>query len=319
MVSPGTDLDEPAQRLRAHGALLVVQVCFGLFPLFGTWSLRELSPWALACWRVGAGALLISALALALHGRAFWPARADLPRLVLCSVLGVAANQVLFLAGLERSSATHAGLVMCLIPAFTFLVAVLLRQERMQVRRALGVATALVAALGWYLWEEPVEVGRHVAGDLLMVANTLCYAFYLVLSRPLVRRMPPLVVLAWMYGVSALALPLALPFVELLPAGLSHRALASLAYVIVFPTFLAYLLNLYALARVRASTTAVYVYIQPLIAATSGALLLGERITPVLGLAAAGIFVGIWLVARRPPSPALASAPPTLSGGPPRG
>lgn len=300
MVTPRPDLDDPRQRLRAHGALLVVQVFFGLFPLFGTLSMREFSPWALACWRVGVGAAAIGALAFAVHGRDFWPKRADLPLLALCGWLGVAANQALFLVGLERSSATHAGLVMCLIPVFTFLVALGLRQERLEPRRAVGVALALLAAVGWFLWEEPLVARRHLLGDLLMVANTLCYAFYLVLSRPLVRRIPPLVVLAWIYLASALLLPFALPFVELVPAGVSAHGWLSLAYVLVFPTFLAYLLNLYALARVRASTTAVYVYIQPLIAATSGALVLGERPTPALALAAAGIFAGIWLVARRP-------------------
>lgn len=319
MVIARTDLDGSAQRVRAHGALLVVQVMFGLFPLFGTWSMREFSPWALACWRVGAGALAISALALALHGRDFWPARADLPRLALCGLLGVAANQALFLVGLQRSSATHAGLVMCWIPVFTFLVALLLRQERLEPRRALGLGLALVSAAGWYLWEEPIAVGRHALGNVLMMANTLCYAFYLVLSRPLVRRLPALVVLAWVYLASALLLPLALPFVELVPAGLSTRAWISLVYVLAFPTFLAYLLNLYALARVRASTTAVYVYVQPLIAATSGALLLGERPTPALVVSAAGIFVGIWLVARRVPTRAAGPGPVGLSGGPPSG
>ena len=301
MVTPRSDLDDPRQRVRAHGALLVVQVLFGLFPLFGTWSMREFSPWAVACWRVGVGALAISALAYAVHGRAFWPARADLPRLALCGLLGVAANQALFLVGLQRSSATHAGLVMCLIPVFTFLVAVMMRQERIEARRALGLALALSSAAGWYLWEEPLAVGRYAVGNLLMVANTLCYAFYLVLSRPLVRRMPPLAMLAWLYIASALLLPFALPFVELVPDGISTRGWASLTYVLIGPTFLAYLLNLYALARVRASTTAVYVYIQPLIAATSGALLLGERPTQALWISAIGIFVGIWLVARRPP------------------
>ena len=43
-----------------------------------------------------------------------------------------------------------------------------------------------------------------------------------------------------------------------------------------------------------------YIYLQPLIAATAGWWLLGEHLTPAVGGAAAFIFVGIRLVARRP-------------------
>ena len=81
-----------------------------------------------------------------------------------------------------------------------------------------------------------------------------------------------------------------------------------LAFILVFPTSLAYFLNAFALSRLRASTTAMYVYVQPLITGVAGAVLLGEELTRGLLLSAGLVFAGIWLVARRPsgarPAPA---------------
>lgn len=290
------------ERLRAHAALFAVQLAFGLFPLFGLFAFGEggFAPRAVACLRILVGAALVLGLAAAAHGRRALPPRALWPRLVVCSWLGVAANQLLYLEGLSRSNATHAGLVMCGIPVFTFLAALLLRQERFEARRALGVVLALLGGVLWALRERPELVAAYALGDALMVANTLCYAFYLVLSRPLLVRLPPLVVLGWVYALSIPLVPFLLPGVALVPDGVTRRAVLSLGYVLLVPTVFAYLGNLYALARVRASTTAIYVYLQPLFAGLAGALWLDERPTPALLLCAALVFVGIRLVAARP-------------------
>lgn len=294
-------VSDPAARgrIQGHAALVAVQLFFGLFPVFGKLAFEAFSPGAVAAWRIGFGALATGALALAVHGRRAWPGARDLGLLALGSVLGISANQWLYLEGLSRSTATNAGLVMCLIPVFTFAIALAARQERFAMRRGLGVALALGGALAWRLAERPDLVRAHALGNLLMVLNALCYSAYLVYSRPLARRHPPLVVLAWVY---LWALPLA-PFfaapAELLPADAARRAWLALAYTLLFPTFLAYLFNLFALSRLSASTTAVYIYVQPLIAAVAGFALLGERPTPALGLAALLVFAGIALVALR--------------------
>jgi drug/metabolite transporter (DMT)-like permease len=64
---------------------------------------------------------------------------------------------------------------------------------------------------------------------------------------------------------------------------------------------------MFALERVRATTTAVYIYAQPLVAGIASWMIFGERLSANMGLAAICLFVGIWLVARRPPE--IAEAP----------
>lgn len=301
--------DTPKERLRGHLALVVVQFCFGLFPLFGLTAMREFAPLSVAGWRMLFGAAALMGLAVLKYRRRVWVGWRELPIMFALSLLGVVLNQALFVQGLARSTSTNAGLVMCLIPVFTFVLAALARQERLVPLRTFGVALSLAGGLLWFNAEDPQLVSKYATGNLMMATNALCYAGYIVLSKPVARRHPPLVILGWIYGLSLLSVPVLVRGVELVPADVSSSGWRSLAAVLIFPTFLGYLLNLFALERLRASTTTIYIYLQPLIAATAGWWLLGEHLTPAIGGAAACIFVGIRLVARRP-GPA-ASLPPS--------
>jgi drug/metabolite transporter (DMT)-like permease len=310
------EIHESRQRAAGHAALLAVQVFFSLFPIFGKLAFvpGAFTPMTVGAWRMTFAALLLGAIAFGVHGRKAWPARADLLRLALYSFLGVTANMALYLEGLKRSTATNAGLMMCLIPVFTFAIAALCRQEEVKLSRAFGLAVALAGASLLFWAEEPDLVRAHGFGNFLMVLNTLSYAAYLVLSRPLTRRYPPLVVIAWVFLWSLPWVPVFLwrdlhaatnaapPTLHdiLFPPLADARAWGALAFILVFPTALAYLLNTFALSRLRASTTAVYVYMQPVMTGLCGWWVLGEEPTPILFGAAVVIFLGIWLVARAP-------------------
>jgi len=300
----------PRQLVAAHASLVGAQVVFGLFPVFGQVAFQPggLAPLAVGAWRLGAGAAILTVLAALVHGRNALPARAHLPRFVAAAFLGVAINQGLFLVGLARSTPINATLVMCLIPVFTFALAALVGQEAYSVVRLVGVIIALAGLLPLLFAEGVHTLGRHGVGNLLMVGNSLCYSAYLIVSRPLARRYPPLVVITWAYVFSLPFLPFFAWGQPLIPAPRHTAVWAALAYIVIFPTVVAYLLNMYALAHVRASTTAIYIYAQPLIAAVASWLAFGETPTAGMFVATVCLFVGIWLVARRPPPVEAAAA-----------
>lgn len=300
-------------RANGHLALAAVQICFASFPIAAKIVFRDgaFTPFSLSVWRIAFGAASLLGAALLVHGRKAIPKGRDLPFLLLCSFLGVTANMALYLEGLSRSTATNAGLMMCLIPVFTFVVAAVARHETFRASRALGVLVALAGA-SMLQFTGGTELGpemsrEHAIGNLLMVMNTFSYAVYLVISRPLLARYPSLVVIAWVFV-------LAVPFAPFLARGqrLVPDAGAgtwwSLAFILVFCTSVPYLLNAFALARLRASTTAIYVYAQPLITGLSSRWVLGERATRGTLVSAACVFLGIWLVARGRERPAAAPA-----------
>jgi drug/metabolite transporter (DMT)-like permease len=288
-------------------ALVFVQLFFGLFPLFGKLAMTDFAPLAVAAWRILFGAVALLAIALALHGTRALPRPADLARLQVCALLGVVINMVLFLEGLERSTAVNAGLLVATIPVFTFSIAVGVGQERFDLARGTGIALAFAGVALLFLQRGPDFTSETLLGNGMMVVNAFCYSIFLVVSRPLLARYPPLVVIAWVFVLSTWSVPIFARGSEFLPADVSLKGWLSLGYVLIFPTVLAYLLNTFALSKVSASTTAVFIFLQPLIAGTSGVLVLGEKLLPITMLSAATILAGVWLVARRRTSARIAS------------
>ncbi len=309
MVSPRGDAkmrsDPARERTRGHVALVFVQLCFGTFPLLAKWAFEAFDPAAIAGWRVLVGAAALLAIAFAVHGREALPARREFPRLLLCAVLGVVLNQVLFLEGLSRSTAVNAGLLMPLIPVYTFLVAWIARQERFSGVRGLGILIAFSGTTYLLLQKEPDLSRPYLVGNLLIATNALSYSMYLVVSRPLAQRMPPLVLIAWVYALSTWTVPFITRDAAFVPQEVQARAWVALGLILLFPTVVGYVLNTYALSKVSASTTAVYVYLQPLIAGATGVMLLGESLGPGILVAAVAIFIGIRLVILRPATPPL--------------
>ena len=275
-----------------------------MFPIFGTLAFAAggFSPLGVGAWRIGAAALTLGGISLAVYGRGSMPRRCDLPRLFLCALLGVVINQGLFLLGLARSTPMNAGLVMSLIPVFTFAIAAGVGQEAFSLGRGAGIGVAFVGAALLLLGQGSGLDSGHGLGNALMVLNALSYSSYLVLSRPLLERYRSLSVIAWIYILSLPVLPLFMIGQKLLPDAGAHTAWWSLVYILVFPTVIAYLLNMFALARLRASTTAVYIYLQPLITGVAAWMVFGELPTRGMGGAALLLFLGIWLVARKPAS-----------------
>jgi drug/metabolite transporter (DMT)-like permease len=181
---------------------------------------------------------------------------------------------------------------MCMIPVWTWLIAVGVRQERFRWKRALGVALAFAGTV-------PLAQMR-LTGNGLMIANTLCYSIYLVIAKPLTAKYPPLVVLAWVYLLSLPAVPFLLLGRSLLPAAPGDAEIWwSFGYVLVGATVLSYVLNLFGLARVRSSTTAFYIYLQPLITAVAAWWMLGEEVPGTYAFAAVGLVLGGVLVLDR--------------------
>jgi len=321
----------PARSTRSgHAALLAVQLVFGLFPVFVLLAVDGgFAPQALAAWRLVFGTVAVGAVAFLAHRRAVRVRRGLFGPLLVCSLSGVLANQVLALEGTARTSASAAGLLMTMIPVFTFAIAAVTRQERFTLRQIVGVPIAmsgavylLVAARG-----ASIEGSDPALGVALILANTFCYAGYLVYSRRVLVELPPAVFLFWVYLLSLPAAPFLAWGHDLVPSATDPVAVArgwwGLALLLVGPTFLAYLLNAFALARVPASVTAIYIYMQPLIAASGGALVLGETLAPALFVAASLVFSGIALVtmgrARSglPPEPSPTNT--ASQGAPPRG
>jgi drug/metabolite transporter (DMT)-like permease len=286
---------------QVHAALITVQVLFALWPVAGASLLRFMSPAALVGVRLALGAPILALAARAALGRLSLPSPAELLRLAGLAALGISLNQLLFVGGLARSGPVNASVAVLLIPPFTVGAALLLGRERPSARRLLGVGVALIGGAVLVGAERFDGSQARLLGNLMLVANTACYALYLVLARGAIARLGSLQTVAWVMVLGALeALPLTAADTLHIPwSTLPLSAWGSIAFVALGPTVLTYLLNAWALARADSSTVATYVYAQPPIAALAAFLLLD--ITPtVRALIASGIIaLGVALANQR--------------------
>jgi drug/metabolite transporter (DMT)-like permease len=295
---PTPDL-APGLDLRVHAVLCGVQVLFGIFHVVAKAVLAEMDPLALAGLRVlGAAPLL---LAVAWRYDRVRPRARDLPALALLGALGVFANQVFFILGLERTTATNAAILMVSVPVLAVGVAALLGVERLGPRRLLGVALAVAGALV-LLDPGRLQLGPGVAlGNALILTNGLCYASFLVLQRPILERLPWRTVIAWAFLLGGvLVLAAAAPALARLPsAHVSTRTWLGVAYIVLFPTALNYALSTWAVRRSSPALVAAYNTLQPVVACLLAASFLGERFGGLQALGFALILAGLVQVSGR--------------------
>lgn len=287
----------PGPPFRPLAALVLVQFSFASLAVVGKVAVEAWGPLPVAGLRMFFASLFLAALALAATREV--PRRADLAKLFGLSLLGITLNQLLFLEGLSRTSAINATILIATIPVFTTLLAILLGKERARPLRLFGIAVAFAGALaliGLHRWDLRDE---NTVGNVLVVANALCYSFYLVLSRPMLNRYRSTTVVAWTFLFGALLiLPLAVPeLVAVLRGPLEPRIVWAMVWIILVPSVLAYSLNNYALKRVESSTVAVYVFLQPLIGVALALLVLPEEhLTLPAIVGGLGILLGVILV-----------------------
>lgn len=281
-----------SSQFRVYAALVAVQFFFATLPVAAKIVLREMSAPALALLRVAGAALLFVVLQRVLVGERVRGA-GDYARLALYGLLGVAANQLLYITALTLTTATAAQTLIATGPALTLLVAIVLRRESATAAKWAGIALAASGAL--FLVGAELGSGQAL-GNLLVVLNVACFSVYLVISRDMLQRYHPLTVITWVFMFGALAI---LPWGAwaLVHDGGGHSTTmwAALAWIIMVPSVAAYYLNIWALQRVEASVVSVFIYLQPVLTALLAVPILGERISARLIPAGLLIFVGVAL------------------------
>lgn len=289
-----------ARKVPDVALLALVQVVFGSLSVAGKIVLPQVGPLVLVAVRTGFAALVLVLLERWLVGHRV--ERKDWRTIAALSLFGVILNQLFFLVGLSMTTAVDAVVLITTIPVFTLAVGMLWGREAFSARKGLGMAVAF-AGVVVLVGASALEFGSSTfLGNVFVVVNSLFYSIFLVASRPVLARIPPLTLTAGTFLVAALAfIPVGLYGLGAVAPGKPDGAgLMAIAYIVLGPTVLAYFLVSHVLVRVPASTVAGFVYLQPLAGVLLAVLLLAEPIPPDTLAAAALIFLGVGLVAMRP-------------------
>ena len=284
--------------LRVHLALTTVAVLFSANYIISKLAMRSFHPLVFAYLRVVGAAAVLN---LIIHERDPAPLTGDDRRAIVgFAALAIVINQTFFLGGLALTDAHIAAILLTTLPVFVLGASIALGRERASATRIGGIALAAGGALLVVAKEGFSGATKSVIGDLLIVGNSLAYGLYLVLSKPMMARHSARRVVARMFAIATvLMLPVAAwPMKEQAWSAIPGRAWLGLALVIAGPTVAAYLLNAWALRHADSSLVAVYTYLQPVLTAVLAAIYLNEMIRPIVVIAAAMIFAGVYVSGR---------------------
>lgn len=193
------------------------------------------------------------------------PRREDVGRLMLAALFGITTYQVAFTFGETGVSAGASALIIASGPIWTALLAVGFLGERLNKYGWAGVALAFAGV-------SAISFGEGTGGfafqpmALVTLVAALATATYFVLSKKPLRSYSALEFTSYVIWFGTVPMLVFLPgLVQQLPAAPAW-ATATIVYLGVFPGALAYLLWSYALSGMPASTTASFLYAQPVLA-----------------------------------------------------
>jgi drug/metabolite transporter (DMT)-like permease len=279
--------------LAALAAVIFAVTMWGLIPVAMRFLITTLNPETAMVLRLYPAGLLAVIVAIAIGvPRIAW---ADWLRIATAAVAGNLGYQILAAYGMQSVPASWTGLLFGLEPVFIALFAVLLAGETLTFWLVGGIGIAMLGTAALMLGSTLTPAGDvSPFGLLLVTLSTMGWGIYTVMIRPASRRYGALPVACLAMAISAVPMPLfvGVDFPQTV-AGMDTMQWMAVGFVVVFGTFLATSAWNHALGHMDSSIAGVFLYVQPVVAAIGGVLLLDERLSWPLLLGGALIILGV--------------------------
>lgn len=282
--------------------------CLGAYLIFGLnlvcckniSNFGGISPIALFCMRSAGALLLFWILSLFFHKKERIRKR-DIWKVALASFLGLFLTQFSFLKAITMTTAVDASLLSLLSPIMTMIVAAVVIKDKITAPGVIGLSISLAGVLFLVLNGVSLRAGADhtsVGGMLLMIVNTLSFATYVGVFKPLIKRYSVITFMKWMFLFSTV---FALPFgiedlVSIDYSAIPTDILLQLLFVVICATFIAYFLIPVGQKKLRPVVVCMYSYVQPVIAMGISLAIGLDHMTWQKGVATLFIFAGVSIV-----------------------
>jgi drug/metabolite transporter (DMT)-like permease len=291
--------------------MLLVVLIWGLNFTVTKLAFRDFPPLAFTAVRFGLSSLCILFVLKWSEGTIRVPRGAWVPLTVL-GVIGNSAYQILFVLGLERTTATNSSLVLASMPALVAAFGALSGTERLSKN---GMRGLMLASLGVVLVvaAQGVEFSaRTLTGDALTVAAVICWAVFTVGIRRLDFPLSPLAITAWttILGTPVLVAAGTPDMLAMDWGATSVGGWGGVLYSSLLSLIFAYVLWNRSIRVVGSNRTAIFACVTPLVATGTAVLVLGERPAPAQLVGGALVLLGV-LLSQRPSTPPAPPAEPS--------
>lgn len=237
-------------------------------------------------------------------------ATSDWPRIIGCTFFGMAINMLVFFKGLSLTSPINSSVIMTISPILVLMMAALLIHERITWLKIAGIITGLAGALTlvFFSTQTTVNAPNIPLGNLFVIMNALSYGIYLIMVKPLTAKYHPFTLMKWLFLFGVIVnFPISISeFLDVEWTSIPVHALWKFGFVVVFTTFLTYLLNIFALKELSASGLSAFIYLQPLVAIAFAIGTGADSLNAVKITAAILVFSGVYMVTKKPKPSAIA-------------
>ena len=223
----------------------------------------------------------------------------DFPRIIAAAFFGVAFNMLTFFKGLSLTSPISASVIMVSTPMIVLVLSAIIMKERVKKRMVGGILLGLVGTGFLILYGKSIANAPQAGyGNFLVLLNAISYGFYLIIVKKLMNQYNAFTFVKWIYLFG---------FLMVVPFGYGEFSqvtwtevpidiLWKIGFVVVFSTFLTYLLNLLSMKELKPTTVAVFIYLQPVFATVFAISLGKDELNIVKVVSAILIFSGVYLV-----------------------
>ena len=227
----------------------------------------------------------------------------DFPYVAGLSVIAIVVNILSFFKGLSLTTPINASVIMVTTPILVFIFSIFLLKERIQWTKALGIIMGLLGAYFLTVTGKlnTVSAKNIPLGNLLVFVNAMGYGLYLIFAKKMIDKYHPLTFIKWLYTFGILIMT---PFVykEVLLVDWVHMPMKiyfSIAYIVVFATYLNFLFNMYGLKYLKPTTVSAFIYTQPVLAGMFALFWGTDTLSWLKVFCTIVIFVGVYLVGKK--------------------
>lgn len=223
----------------------------------------------------------------------------DAGNILIVTLLIVYGWMYMLLWGSSYTSPIDASIIATLGPAFTLIMDHLIHPRKYIRARIVGIVCALVgAAILLFSDGFTLTHGSRAQGNLFVLVAVVAIAINTVIIKPQLEKLGTLVVMGWYYIIGlAVTAPFFWKYIAHVPfLRLPLYAQAELAYILILGTVLPMYLLYRGTEKLTSVHTALYRYIQPLIAGILAVTRGQARFNAANMTALAFIFAGVVLV-----------------------
>jgi len=226
------------------------------------------------------------------------------PRLLLSALFGMVINMMLSFKGLSLSTPINSSVIVTITPILVFILSAVLIREKITILKGSGAILGLFGGLSLIFFGVQQQVGAPniPLGNVLLFVNALSFGMFLIVAKPLTKTYHPITLMRWLF-LTAIIINLPIGWSEFREVdwiNMPFSALWRIGFVIVGTTFTTYLLNIFALKHLSASTIGVFTYLQPVIAIAFAIFSGADQLTLLKIISVILVFLGVFMVTKNP-------------------